>query len=257
QTNKIVCLIHTLFQVSPNKDLISLNQDPLGKQAYVVDRQGGAYILVKDIEKENGTVRAVALYNPEDTPRNVVMRFSDIDLGGKVSLRDLMLKKDIGTFTDSVSVSVPAHGVKVYRAKARIRNERRIYEAETAYLTAYQELYNPLAVGTPVMEKDDRCSGSIKISNLGSSPRNDLQWRNVYSRNGGQYIATLDIVSDSEMEFIVRVNNTQGKKIKVGKSNDVQSVNVNVTLNPGNNTVRLVNDRGRMPSIDRMTLRPY
>ena len=79
----------------------------------------------------------------------------------------------------------------------------------------------------------------------------------MYSRNGGQYIATLDIVSDSEMEFIVRVNNTQGKKIKVGKSNDVQSVNVNVTLNPGNNTVRLVNDRGRMPSIDRMTLRPY
>lgn len=240
-----------------NKDLISLNQDPLGKQAYVVDRQGGAYILVKDIEKENGTVRAVALYNPEDTQQNVVMRFSDIDLGGKISLRDLMLQKNIGTFTDSISVSVPAHGVKVYKAKAQIRNERKIYEAETAYLTAYQELYNPLAMGTPIIEKDNRCSGGIKISNLGSSPRNDLQWRNVYSKNGGNYVATLDIISDSEMEFIVRINDAQGKKLKFHKSQEIQSIGMNITLQPGNNTIRLVNDRGRMPSVDRMTLKPY
>lgn len=237
-----------------NKDLIALNQDPLGKQAYVADRQGGAYVLVKDVERENGTTRAVALYNPEDTARNVTLRFSDIDLGGKVSLRDLMLRKDIGTFTDSISVSVPAHGVKVYKAKAKTRNERRIYEAETAYLTAYQELYNPLAAGTPVIEKDDRCSGGIRISNLGSSPRNDLQWRNVYSKSGGSYVATLDMVSGTDTELVVCINDTRAQRIKVGKSQEIQSIGVKITLRPGNNTVRLVNDRGRMPSVDRMTL---
>lgn len=237
-----------------NKDLIALNQDLLGKQAYVADRQNGAYILVKDIEKENGTTRAVAIYNPEDEPRNVTLCFSTIDLGGEIELRDLMLQKDLGAFTDSLNVSVPAHGVKVYKAKAELRNERRVYEAETAYLSAYQELYNPLAVGTPVIEDDDRCFGGIMISNLGSSPRNDLQWRNIYSNDGGDYVATFDVVSDGDTEFIVCVNDTQRQRFKVAKSHELQRVEMNITLHPGKNNIRLVNDRGRMPSVDRMTL---
>lgn len=237
-----------------NKDLIALNQDLLGKQAYVADWQNGAYILVKDIEKENGTTRAVAIYNPEDEPRNVTLCFSTIDLGGEIELRDLMLQKDLGAFTYSLNVSVPAHGVKVYKAKAELRNERRVYEAETAYLSAYQELYNPLVVGTPVIEEDDRCSGGVKISNLGSSPRNDLQWRNIYSNDGGDYVATFDVVSDGDTEFIVCVNDTQRQRFKVAKSHELQRVEMNITLHPGKNNIRLVNDRGRMPSVDRMTL---
>lgn len=242
------------MQLVTNKDLIALNQDLLGKQAYVADRQNGAYILVKDIENENGTTRALAIYNPEDEPRNVTLCFSTIDLGGEIKLRDLMLQKDMGTFTDSLNVSVPAHGVKVYKAKAELRNERRVYEAETAYLSAYQELYNPLAVGTPVIEDDDRCSGGVMISNLGSSPRNDLQWRNIYSNDGGDYVATFDVVSDGDTEFIVCVNDAQSQRFKVGKSQGIQSVDMNISLRPGKNNIRLVNDRGRMPSVDRMIL---
>lgn len=43
--------------------------------------------------------------------------------------------------------------------------------------------------------------------------------------------------------------------MKAGKSQEIQSIDVNITLQPGNNTIRLVNDHNRMPSIDRMTLR--
>ena len=50
-----------------NKELIALNQDPLGLQAYVVQHENRGYVLVKDIEKERGKVRAVALYNPSDS----------------------------------------------------------------------------------------------------------------------------------------------------------------------------------------------
>lgn len=242
------------MQLLTNKDLISLNQDPLGKQAYVINRQNGTYLLAKDIEKENGTTRAVAVYNPEDTPRKAIIRFADIDLYGTVYLRDLIAQNNLGAFTDSISILVPAHGVKVYKAKAKRRSERKIYEAETAYLTAYQELYNPLAVGTPLIEKDNRCSGGIKISNLGSSPRNDLQWRNVYSKNGGHYTAILDVLSDRETEFIIQINGDQSKKFKVSGAQNVQSIDLDFTLQPGNNIIRLVNDCGCMPSIDRLTL---
>ena len=45
-----------------NKELIALNQDPLGLQAYVVQHENEGYVLVKDIERKRGNVRAVALY---------------------------------------------------------------------------------------------------------------------------------------------------------------------------------------------------
>ena len=51
------------LELLKNKELIALNQDPLGLQAYVVQHEGNGYVLVKDIEQKRGTARAVALYN--------------------------------------------------------------------------------------------------------------------------------------------------------------------------------------------------
>ena len=50
-----------------NKELIALNQDHLGLQAYVVQREKDCYVLVKDIERKRGKVRAVAFYNASDS----------------------------------------------------------------------------------------------------------------------------------------------------------------------------------------------
>ena len=36
-------------------------------RAYVVQHENEGYVLVKDIERKRGNVRAVALYNPSDT----------------------------------------------------------------------------------------------------------------------------------------------------------------------------------------------
>ena len=76
-----------------NKELIALNQDPLYQQAYVAGLTNGCHILVKDIETLNGTKRAFALYNPNDDARSATIKFSQIDLAGKVQLRDVFQKK--------------------------------------------------------------------------------------------------------------------------------------------------------------------
>lgn len=39
------------LQLLTNKELIALNQDPLGLQAYVVQHENEGYVLVKDIEQ--------------------------------------------------------------------------------------------------------------------------------------------------------------------------------------------------------------
>ena len=61
------------LQLLMNKELVALNQDPLGRQAYPVQHDRGTYVLVKDIEKDRGKSRAVALYNPTDSVRRIVV----------------------------------------------------------------------------------------------------------------------------------------------------------------------------------------
>ena len=72
-----------------NPELISLNQDPLGLQAYVVQHVGETYVLVKDILTLHGNIRAVALYNPSDREQEMCVCFSEVDLSGRVKVRDL------------------------------------------------------------------------------------------------------------------------------------------------------------------------
>ena len=63
------------LKLMTNADLIALNQDPLHLQAYVADKQGECFILVKDIKKLNGKERAFAIYNPSDEMQTVKLHF--------------------------------------------------------------------------------------------------------------------------------------------------------------------------------------
>lgn len=240
-----------------NREIIALNQDPLGLQAYVASTDGKTYVLVKDIETAYGTTRAIALYNPTDEPQTVRVDMKDLDLDGKVKMRDLMKQKNAGTVEGIWSETVAPHGVRLYRLEADKRLERSVYEGETAYLSSYQEIYNPMVVGTGFYAADSVCSGGMKATNLGMRPENDLRWRNVYSKNGGKYEATIEYVAPSKGKLFVSVNDGDGQVIEYAPSateGSLATVKVTVELEPGENEIRLFNDRFKMPEIDRMTI---
>ena len=96
----------TTLNLLKNEELIALNQDPLYQQAYIVALSNSCYILVRDIEELNVTKRAFAIYNPNDASKQATVRFADLCLGGKVKLRDLFQKKDLGEFSDSYNVTL-------------------------------------------------------------------------------------------------------------------------------------------------------
>lgn len=239
-----------------NKDLIALNQDPLGLQAYVVDRKDGTYVLVKDIETLQGQTRAVALYNPTDSPKEMTVDFLDLDLGGKVAVRDLYEQQDLGEKIVSMSVTVPAHGTRIYRLEAEKRYERTRYEGETAWLDAYQELLNNQSAETGIFEEADYCSGGAKAGWLGKSDKNDLQWQNVYSKEGGQYTMRLSYICGENRNLYVTVNGGEPVKLTLnsGGWSTVAETDVNIQLNAGENVIRLYNAENWMPDIDGMTL---
>ena len=246
----------TAHNLMCNSDLIGLNQDTLFLQAYVVNRVGETYILVKDLEKLNGTVRAVALVNLSDAAKVMEINFADLDLGGAVKMRDLFLRHDMGEKTESFKISVPAHGTKIYRLEAEERYERTIYEAETGYNSAYQEITNNQTAPSGSYSENDNCSGGAKAGWLGKKAENDLQWKNVYSKYGGSYTMTLDYISGENRYVTIQVNGRTIRRLSLnsGGWSTVKSTSLDIELNPGMNVIRLFNTSDWMPDIDCMRL---
>lgn len=229
----------------------------------VKDFGNGAYVWVKDVETRHGKTRAVALYNSSDEELTIAADYAELDLAGAVKVRDLYERKDVEMGTEGVCAVVPAHGTRIYRLEAEKRLERKVYEAETAYLATYQELSNPNAVGSAYYEHDANCFGGAKVRNLGKKPSNDLRWLDVYSEQGGEYELTVYIAPTEEAiqhkdwvtnpggyQFFLTVNDGVGARMQIDK--DQTSATVKVTLKPGSNVVRLYDDRFLMPDIDAM-----
>jgi len=241
-----------------NADLIAINQDKTFQQAYLVKRTNECYILARDVETLNGKTRVFAFYNPNDDNRYVTLNFQDIDLGGKVSLRDCFEQKDMGSFKGGYQVTVPAHGTRIYKATGDQRLERRRYEAETGYISDYQEIRNNQEAKTGIYTSDNNCSSGYKATWLGQSEQNDLVWSNVYSPKGGKRTLTIAYLSGEDRQVTVSVNgkNVNTLTMNSGAWDKVGQVTIPVKLKKGKNVIRLSNAKEWMPDIDYIELLP-
>ena len=237
-----------------NTELIALNQDTLYQQAYVAGYANGCYLLVRDIEQWNGPRRAFAVYNPSDEKATFTVNFRDIDLAGEVKLRDVFQKKDIGTFTDSYEVGLLAHATRIFVADGETRLERQRYEAETGYCNAYSEITGNVCS----YSESSFCSGGYKAGWLGGREQNDLQWRNVYSQEGGDYKLTIGFICGESRNITVSVNGKKVQTVSVnsGSWDKVGTRTLNIQLLKGWNTIRLSNATAWMPDIDYIDVIP-
>jgi alpha-galactosidase len=93
-----------------NREVIAVNQDPLGKQASRVKDDGDLEVWSRPLA--DGT-RAVILLNRGLKEAQVTVNWADIGyprtLGAKV--RDLWQHRDMGTFNGSYTAPVAGHGV--------------------------------------------------------------------------------------------------------------------------------------------------
>ena len=246
----------TALNLLKNKDLIALNQDTLYQQAYVVALINGCHVLVKDLEKREGNKRAFAVYNPNDTQRRVTVKFADLCLGGTVRLHDAYEQKDMGEYADQLELTLPAHATRIFVAEADSRTERTRYEAETAYISDYQELKNNQAERTGIYEAGTNFSSGYKAGWLGCSEQNDLVWRDVYSQQGGEYDLTIGYISGENRNITVSVNGTEVQTVNVnsGGWGTVAGKKLKVRLQKGYNVIRLSNAASWMPDIDYIDL---
>jgi len=98
-----------------NKEVIAVDQDPLGRQALTVLKNENTHILVKDMKDGS---KAVGLFNTESLPTTITLNFSDIKVTGRQKIRDLWLHKDLGNFDTNYEAKVEPHAVVLITVKA-------------------------------------------------------------------------------------------------------------------------------------------
>ena len=250
------------LELLKNPELIALNQDPLGLQAYVVQHSGEGYVLVKDILEKRGPVRAAALYNPSDTIMHFSVPLEALEFGGKAEIRDLVARTSLGKVSGSIEADVPAHGVKILRIEGKERLEPEIYEAEWAMLPMFNDLgknfkginYRPF----------EGASGGMTVSRSGSRWENHLEWDEVYSTKGGKYEMTISYVpvepderevNDQCIEVEVNGQKTVLKDIVRDRAEGICRISLPVELQRGYNTVRIGSSYTWAPDIDCFRLR--
>ena len=247
----------TSLKLLKNKELIALNQDPLGLQAYVVQHENEGYVLVKDIERKRGNVRAVALYNPSDTICSFTVPMNILELGGKVKARDLVKQQDLPEIKGGVlNRELPPHSVLILRMESEKRLEATVYEAEWAYLPCFNDLgKTPKSiVYAPLHE----ASGGMKVSYLGGRKENFAEWKEVYSEQGGEYEMTIRYVPKADRKLEVCVNNEKRillDSLSADETQKIASITVPVHLKAGNNKIRMGSSFCWAPDIDCFTLK--
>jgi alpha-galactosidase len=97
-----------------NKEVIAVDQDPMGIQGHRVQKNGDLEVWSKQLADGS---RAVALLNRGDKPATISADWRDLGYPANLpaKVRDLWAHKDLERHTGSYSAEVPTHGVVMVR----------------------------------------------------------------------------------------------------------------------------------------------
>ncbi|MBO4558004.1 MAG: alpha-galactosidase [Bacteroidales bacterium] len=243
------------LEILKNKDLIAMNQDPLGLGAPVVQRSGDVYVVAKDMESIMGPKRAVVVMNLSDKPGSVDVYAEALGFKGRIKVYDCFTHEDRPDLACETSFNVPLrpHSSAAFFVTGK-RIEKQIYDASESYLHNFSTIEG--AISPRYMPSPSASLGTY-VSGLGGSTDNWLQWNNVYSGKGGKYVATFRYSCAYPTSFKVLVNGKEvGELTDLVTQNDHNwnEANLEIKLNKGLNEVRLCPIDGIMPNIDLMYL---
>jgi alpha-galactosidase len=104
-----------IIEILTNKELIAINQDPLGKQGRRIRDDGDLEVWKKDLSANR---QAVALLNRSNDMVKINVNWQELGLTGSLRIRDLWAHKDLGKFNNSFTGNnIPGHGCMVLLIK--------------------------------------------------------------------------------------------------------------------------------------------
>ncbi len=114
--NDIRKLSPEIHEILTNREVIAVDQDPLGKQGVKVKDSGDLEVWVKQLSDGS---RSVVLFNRSGATAKMTVTWNEMGYPEhlKANVRDLWKKKDMGSFSKEYSDDVPSHGVVMVRVE--------------------------------------------------------------------------------------------------------------------------------------------
>jgi len=114
--NDVVHMSTTTRDILTNKEVIAIDQDPLGRAGNRVVKTGNLEVWCKQLADGS---RAVAMLNKGDSPARIAVNWNDIGYPTELTatVRDLWSHKDVGRLKGSYSAEVPIHGIVMVAVK--------------------------------------------------------------------------------------------------------------------------------------------
>jgi alpha-galactosidase len=108
--NDLANMTPEIKAILTNREVIAVDQDPLGMEGRRVRKGGDSEVWAKELK---GGTRAVVLLNRGDIPTAISFTWDEIGYPNELlaKVRDLWAGKDSGEFRGKFSASVPSHGV--------------------------------------------------------------------------------------------------------------------------------------------------
>jgi alpha-galactosidase len=222
-----------------NDELLAVDQS--GSPAV---QMSGGFHQVWMSNPGNGTVY-VALYNLNDFPDRVDVRWSDLGFANATAVRDLWAQADLGAFPGSFSAMVAPRGSRLLKVTPDGTitpvNPGTVYEAEAATLSGGASIASCTA-----------CSGGEKVGNIGGGAI--VTFSNVNVPTAGVYRMQINAMTQGPRTLEYSVNGAPGGSLNMGGGSYFlpQSSTVNVSLNAGNNTIVFGNPSGYGADLDRI-----
>ena len=111
--NDVTAMDEQTRSVLLNKEVIAINQDPLGVPGWRVKKLDLVEVWKRPLK--NGNI-AVAFVNLDEKPRAVDVAWAQLNIGGPRETRDLWKHRDLGIHDKQLSFdSVPSHGAVLVR----------------------------------------------------------------------------------------------------------------------------------------------
>jgi alpha-galactosidase len=115
--NDVTHMSDPVRELLTNREVIALDQDPLGKQGTRVHQSEGKEIWAKEL---SGGEWAVCLFNTGKEQAKLELKWRDLDfLKGQYQVRDLLGKKEAGDTASDFSGELESHDVVMFRLKAK------------------------------------------------------------------------------------------------------------------------------------------
>ena len=111
--NDLVSMSAKTQSILTNRDVIAVDQDPLGEPGTLVQQEAsGLQVWARPLAGENSP-QAVVIFNRTAAQANVTIEWENLGIYGDAEVRDLWSHQDLGVMARGYSANVPAHGVVV------------------------------------------------------------------------------------------------------------------------------------------------